>query len=88
MLHSKDIEWLNGYKNKTCGTSLVVQCLRLCTSNAEGTGSFPGSGTKIPHASWCGQKKTQDDPCIYYLSSDLKAHRLKVRGEKKVFHAK
>ena len=61
MLHSKDIEWLNGYKNKTCGTSLVVQWLRLCTSNAGRTGSFPGSGTKIPHASWCGQKKQQQN---------------------------
>ena len=32
------------------GTSLVVQCLGLCVSNAWGTGSVPGLGTKIPHA--------------------------------------
>ena len=31
-------------------TSLVVQWLRLCPSTAGGTGSIPGWGTKIPHA--------------------------------------
>ena len=39
------------------GTSLVVQGLRLCTSNVGGTGSVPGRGTKIPHAMWHSQKK-------------------------------
>ena len=34
--------------------SLVVQWLRLCTSNARGVGLIPGQETKIP---WCGQKK-------------------------------
>ena len=28
----------------------MVQWLTLHTSNAEGTGSIPGQGTKIPHA--------------------------------------
>ena len=32
------------------GTSLVVQCLRLCTFNAGDTGSILGRRTKIPHA--------------------------------------
>ena len=32
------------------GTSLVVQWLRLCASNARVTGSIPGWGTRIPHA--------------------------------------
>ena len=32
------------------GTSLVVQWLRLHTSNAGGLGSIPGVGTKIPDA--------------------------------------
>ena len=36
------------------GTSLAVQWLRLCTSNAGGGGSIPGQGTKIPHATWHG----------------------------------
>ena len=31
-------------------TSLAVHWLRLCTSNAGGTGLIPGWGTKIPHA--------------------------------------
>ena len=37
------------------GISLVVQWLKLQASNAEGTGSIPGQGTKIPHATWHGQ---------------------------------
>ena len=28
------------------GTSLVVQCLRFCTSNVEALGSIPGQGTR------------------------------------------
>ena len=46
MLQPKDIDWLNGYKNKTC--TYVVY------------------------------KKS---------TSDLKTHRLKVRGWKNIFHA-
>ena len=38
------------------GTSLAVQWFRLCTSNAGGTGSIPGRGTKIPYAARRGQK--------------------------------
>ena len=37
-------------KNACKGPCLVVQRLRLCTSNKGGTGSIPGQGTKIPHA--------------------------------------
>ena len=43
------------------GTSLAVQWLRLCASTAEGTGSIPGQGTKIPHATEHSQKKKDDD---------------------------
>ena len=32
------------------GTSLMVQWLRLCASNAGGVGLIPGQGTMIPHA--------------------------------------
>ena len=39
------------------GTSLVVQWLRLHTSNAGGRGSVPGQGIKIPHATWYSKKK-------------------------------
>ena len=38
------------------GTSLVVQWLRLHASNARGTGSILGQGTKIPHALLHGQE--------------------------------
>ena len=35
----------------------VVQWLELCASNAGGTDSVPGWGTKILQATQCGQKK-------------------------------
>ena len=36
--------------------SLAVQWFRLHASTAEGMGSIPGGGNKIPHATWRGQK--------------------------------
>ena len=33
-------------KSFGCGTFLVVQCLRLCASDAVDPGSFPGQGTR------------------------------------------
>ena len=44
-------------KKTKCGTSLVVQWLRLCASTAGGTGSIPGWGAKILHASQRSLKK-------------------------------
>ena len=44
-------------KTLLLGTSLEVQWLKLCASNAEGVGSIPGRGTKIPHATYHGQEK-------------------------------
>ena len=44
------------------GTSLVVQWLRLCASNAGDMGSIPGQGTKIPHACRARKKKKKDKP--------------------------
>ena len=41
-------------------TSLVVQCLRLHIFTAGGTGSNPGQGTKILHATWHSQKKKKN----------------------------
>ena len=38
------------------GNSLVVQWLGLGAFTAEGTGSSPGGGTKIPHTPQCSQK--------------------------------
>ena len=39
------------------GTSLVIQWLKLCASNAGGVGSILCWGTKIPHAPGNNQKK-------------------------------
>jgi len=33
-------------------------------SSAGGVGSIPGQGTKIPHASQCGQKKKKKKPAL------------------------
>ena len=46
-----------GDKRSKPGTSLAVQWLRLCTSNARGAGSNPSQGTKIPHATQPRPKK-------------------------------
>ena len=43
-------------KKRVVGTSLVVQWLRLFAANAEGAGSIPGQGAKIPPAMRCSQK--------------------------------
>ena len=39
------------------GTSLAVQCLRLCASTAGGMGSIPGQGNEIPNALQHGQSR-------------------------------
>ena len=39
-----------GKEKRHMGTSLVIQCLRLCASNTVGAGSVPGWGTKIVYA--------------------------------------
>ena len=41
---------------ESSGTSLAVQRLRLCASNAGDAGLTPGRGTKIPHAAQHSQK--------------------------------
>ena len=45
------------YIKNSCGTSLVVQWLRLCASPIGVAGSIPGQGTKIPHAVQHGPKR-------------------------------
>ena len=35
----------------------MAQWLKLLASNVGGAGSIPGGGTKIPDATWCGQKR-------------------------------
>ena len=41
------------------GSSLVIQWLGLCIPTAEGMGSIPGQGTKIPLVTWYGQKRKE-----------------------------
>lgn len=43
------------------GASLAAQWLGLCAATAEAMGSIPGQGTKIPRATWPGQKKNQKE---------------------------
>ena len=49
--------WRHMFKMKPPENSLVLQWLGFCTFIAEGIGSTPGQGTKIPQASWHDQKK-------------------------------
>ena len=55
-VHPLHTHWSGPLKTQV-RTSLVVQWLRLCTSNAGGAGLIPGQGTKIPHAVVCSKKK-------------------------------
>ena len=41
----------------------MVQGLRLCASNAEGTGSMSDQRIKIPHPEQCSQKKKNTVEC-------------------------
>ena len=41
------------------GPSLVVQWLRVHASEAGGLGVLPDRGTKISHATQCGQKEKE-----------------------------
>ena len=48
-------------------TSLVVQCLRLHTSNAGSTGLIPGPGAKIPRAARHSHKKQTNERQLSHL---------------------
>ena len=52
----------------------MVQWLRIHVSSAEGAGSIPGWGTKIPHASRCWKKnKPLKNNWYTYISPISKA---------------
>ena len=53
-----DTWWVN--QGREAPTSLPVQWLGLCASTAGGTGSIPGVGTKILHATWSIQKQNKN----------------------------
>ena len=48
-----------GQKRPMCGTSLVVQWLRLSASTAENESFIPDKVTKIPHIKLHGKRKVQ-----------------------------
>ena len=50
---------VSALQKPTEGNSLAVQWLGLRASSAGGTGSITGWETKIPHATWHGQKRSQ-----------------------------
>ena len=51
------VAWRGRLKGVGPGNSLEVQWLGLCAFTANGPGSMPGWGTKIPQAAWRGQRK-------------------------------
>ena len=58
-MYGKDhiiVKQLSSNLKKWLGTSLVVQWLRFHASTVGSTDSIPGWRTKIPHATWHGQK--------------------------------
>ena len=67
-------------------TSLVVQWLRLCASNAGYAGLIPGQGTKIPHAVWQKKKKKLLEPCIDLSPSPMKGIRFYQPTKGLLFH--
>ena len=51
---------INQNYTKYLETFLAAQWLRLVGSNAWGSGSFPGQGTKIPHGVLRSKKKKRE----------------------------
>ena len=62
-------------RRKPCSHNILdfsaVQWLRLCASNARGTSSIPGWGTKILQASWHGQKNAKSNSISWSLAKKL-----------------
>ena len=59
--------------------------VKTLPSNAEGSGSILGQGTKIPHAVGCGQKlKTKTtiykEPCTPQETENLYDHKYTLKG--------
>ena len=77
----------NLFKIQPGGLPRWSSWLRLCTSNAGGVGSIPGRGTKIPHATQCGQNlkkkiffKLQPDKTLMVVSSGHELRLLRMLG--------
>ena len=63
-LHKSNV-LIKGRQKTYIGTSLVVQWLRLCASNAGGMALIPGQGTKILYMPHGMAKNIYTYKCIY-----------------------
>ena len=57
--------------------------VKVCTPNSRGTGLIPGQGTKIPHATWHGQKKSdlwQGCPRLYNGEEIISTNNVRKTG--------
>ena len=69
------------FKNTILGNSLAVQWLGFRAFTAEGPGSIPGQGTKIPQATWRPQNKNKPKHHSHCTLSFLKcSDRARVTG--------
>ena len=69
------------YKILSTGTSLVVQWLRLCTSNAGAWGSIPAQGTKIPQAATKGSQVTAKNPAATTKAQNSQRNILETKPD-------
>ena len=65
-------------KHKETGTSLAVQWLRLCISDAGGTSVIPSGGTKIPHTTWLKNLLKKKNKESFKISEKENAKKGKV----------
>ena len=69
--YAKKILWKKIFFNLKW-SSLAVQWLRLCASNAGGTGLISDKVAKTPHAAWYSQKKKKKTLMFHsYGNSDI-----------------
>ena len=62
------------------GTSLAVQWLEVFPFTAEGVGSIPGQGTKIPQAAHAAKKKKKKVSGILLLAHLWPVHGFQSRN--------
>ena len=63
------------------GTSLVVQWLKLCASNAGGMGLISSQGTKILHAEQCSRKEKKKKRTQFNNDSEERAQFVIIQGK-------
>ena len=69
------------FKESLLGTSLAVQWVKTVLPRQRGTGSFPGQGTRIPHASGQGQNQKIYIYIFFFLKPSVAASRRTVGKE-------